>query len=180
MKKWFWPILFPVLLFMGAANLFPEKSGRGPLEEILGSPLFEKCRMASLDGEISAYCPGSCCNTGLAGVNGKRIAMDWGDQVASGDFSLRRLRGAGVSVAAVDREKLPFGSILLYNGRLYMALDAGGAIRGERIDISLDRHEDTVQFGRRYHQPVTAFIPRDPESVVRRVREMLDKTAARR
>jgi 3D (Asp-Asp-Asp) domain-containing protein len=51
---------------------------------------------------------------------------------------------------AVDPKKIPYGSRLLINGQEYVAEDCGGAIKGNRIDIYFDTHEEALQFGIQY------------------------------
>lgn len=50
---------------------------------------------------------------------------------------------------AVDRNVIPLGTRVLYNGIEYVAEDTGGAIKGNRIDIYFDSHSDALKFGRR-------------------------------
>jgi 3D (Asp-Asp-Asp) domain-containing protein len=50
---------------------------------------------------------------------------------------------------AVDTSVIPFGTHIIYNGTEYVAEDTGGAIKGNRIDIYFDSHEDALKFGRR-------------------------------
>ncbi|MBN1533695.1 MAG: 3D domain-containing protein [Spirochaetes bacterium] len=90
---------------------------------------------------ITAYCPGSCCN-------GK-----WKGKTAHG-IDLDVFEALGISVAAVDPAVIPLGSVIQYNGRLYFAADTGGLIKGKRIDLLLEKHDDTVRFGVRHHQSV--------------------------
>ena len=44
----------------------------------------------------------------------------------------------------------PFGTILLINGIEYTVEDRGGAIKGNRLDIYFDSHEEALQFGVKY------------------------------
>ena len=39
---------------------------------------------------------------------------------------------------AVDPSIIPYGSIVLINGKEYVAQDCGGAIKGDKIDIFVD------------------------------------------
>mgnify|MGYP004562010467 CR=1 FL=1 len=50
---------------------------------------------------------------------------------------------------AVDPKIIPYGTIVIINGIEYMAEDCGGAIKGNRIDIFFDSHEETLKFGKR-------------------------------
>lgn len=81
---------------------------------------------------VTAYCGGSCC----CGV--------WADEdctTASGEKAVE-----GVTVAA-DTSVLPFGTTIRIGGQEYTVQDTGGAIKGNRIDIYFDSHEDALSFG---------------------------------
>lgn len=54
---------------------------------------------------------------------------------------------AGRTIAA-DTSVFPFGTRLKINGQIYTVEDTGGAIRGNRIDIFFNTHEEALQFGR--------------------------------
>jgi 3D (Asp-Asp-Asp) domain-containing protein len=49
---------------------------------------------------------------------------------------------------AVDRKVIPLGTHIIYNGKEYVAEDTGGAIKGNKIDIYFDSHEEALKFGR--------------------------------
>ena len=51
---------------------------------------------------------------------------------------------------AVDPEVIPYGSKVEINGHIYTAEDCGGAINGYDIDIFMDDHEATDDFGSQY------------------------------
>lgn len=52
---------------------------------------------------------------------------------------------------AVDPEVIPLGSIVEVNGNKYIAEDIGGAIKGNRLDIFFNSHEDALEWGVQYH-----------------------------
>ena len=52
----------------------------------------------------------------------------------------------GVTVAA-DTNILPFGTVLLIDDKEYIVQDRGGAIKGNRIDVYFESHEEALQFG---------------------------------
>lgn len=52
----------------------------------------------------------------------------------------------GITIAA-DTDILPFGTNVIINGHEYTVQDRGGAIKGNRIDIYFDSHEDALEFG---------------------------------
>jgi 3D (Asp-Asp-Asp) domain-containing protein len=57
----------------------------------------------------------------------------------------------GVTVAA-DTNILPFGTVLLIDGHEYTVQDRGGAIKGNRIDVYFESHEEALQFGVQYKE----------------------------
>ncbi|OGH55668.1 MAG: hypothetical protein A3G34_01200 [Candidatus Lindowbacteria bacterium RIFCSPLOWO2_12_FULL_62_27] len=57
---------------------------------------------------------------------------------------------AGYGVAAVDPRVIPLGSRIFVEGYGYaIACDVGGAIRGRKIDLCFDTHEEARAYGRR-------------------------------
>lgn len=52
---------------------------------------------------------------------------------------------AGRTIAAPST--FPFGTKIMINGHIYTVEDRGGAIKGNRIDIYFDTHEQALQFG---------------------------------
>ena len=57
---------------------------------------------------------------------------------------------------AVDPSVIPYGAEVIINGNTYVAEDCGGAVKGNRIDIFFDTHEEALKFGRRV---MTAYVP---------------------
>ena len=58
---------------------------------------------------------------------------------------------AGQSIA-VDPDVIPYGSEIEINGTRYIAHDCGGAIKGNRIDVYFDNHQDALDFGVQYRE----------------------------
>lgn len=50
---------------------------------------------------------------------------------------------------AVDPSVIPYGTEVVIDGHTYIAEDCGGAIRGNRIDIVVETHEQALQMGLR-------------------------------
>lgn len=48
---------------------------------------------------------------------------------------------------AVDPEVIPYGTTVIIDGHAYVAEDCGGAIKGNRIDIFMDSHEEALKAG---------------------------------
>ena len=79
---------------------------------------------------ITYYCPESCC------------CGEYADGVtASGTKAT-----AGRTIAA-DPDVLPMGSVVIIDGHTYTVEDVGGAIKGNRIDIFMNSHEEALKAG---------------------------------
>ena len=57
----------------------------------------------------------------------------------------------GVTIAA-DTRILPFGTEVIIDGHEYIVQDRGGAIKGNRIDVYFDNHQDALNFGVKYKE----------------------------
>lgn len=57
----------------------------------------------------------------------------------------------GYSIA-VDPNVIPYGTEVVINDRIYKAQDCGGAIKGNRIDLYFDSHEDALEFGVKHEE----------------------------
>ena len=80
----------------------------------------------------TAYCPCSIC------------CGKWADgKTASGTIATQ-----GRTIA-VDKSIIPLGEIVTVNGKDYIAEDTGSAIKGKKIDIFFDSHNDALEFGRK-------------------------------
>lgn len=55
----------------------------------------------------------------------------------------------GYSIA-VDPKVIPYGTIVEFNGMRFEAMDCGGAIKDNRIDVYFDNHTDALEFGVQY------------------------------
>lgn len=105
-----------------------------PIEE----PIEEPEETATIEltdlGEfkITAYCPcEECC--------GK----------ADGITSTGTVATAGRTVA-VDPNTIPYGTEIVIGDEVYVAEDCGSAIKGNKIDIFFDSHEEALAAGVRY------------------------------
>jgi 3D (Asp-Asp-Asp) domain-containing protein len=93
---------------------------------------------------LTAYCSCSkCCGKWAA----NRPVDDYGNELVLG--SSGTILTAGYSIA-VDPEVIPYGSIVVINGKEYKAQDSGGAIKGNSIDIYHSDHEAAKEFGVQY------------------------------
>jgi len=140
-------------------------------ERMLETRNFRAGRTVDMVCEITAYCPGPCCNTEYISEEDGPAVLDWSDRLAVGGLSITALLGENLRPAAVDTSIIPFGSVIDYEGVLYVALDRGGAIKGARLDLAMPTHEECVRFGRRAGRSVTVHIPDSPSRAVRTIRE---------
>lgn len=51
---------------------------------------------------------------------------------------------------AVDPNVIPYRTEVIINGNTYKAQDCGGAIKGNRIDVYFEDHNDALEFGVQY------------------------------
>lgn len=82
--------------------------------------------------KLTAYCPCEQCSG------------EWGNLTATG---VRAEQGRTI---AVDPKIIPYGSEIEIDGKVYVAEDCGGAIKGNRIDVYFDSHEEAWDFGIQY------------------------------
>ena len=83
--------------------------------------------------KLTAYCPCEKCN-------GK-----W-----AGGITATGVMAKSGHTIAVDPSVIPYGTKIVIWGHTYVAEDCGGAIKGNRIDIYFDTHEEALEFGVRY------------------------------
>ena len=60
----------------------------------------------------------------------------------------------GVTIAA-DTKVLPFNTKVTIDGHEYTVQDRGGAIKGNRIDVYFDSHQEALDFGVQYKEIYT-------------------------
>ena len=94
--------------------------------------------------KLTAYCScEKCCGKWAK----NRPVDENGNAIVLG--STGEVLKAGRSIA-VDPEVIPYGSEVTINGHAYKAQDCGGAIKGNRIDVYFDNHQDALEFGVQY------------------------------
>ena len=49
---------------------------------------------------------------------------------------------------AVDPSVIPLGSTVIIGENVYLAADTGGAIKGNRIDIAMETHQEALDYGK--------------------------------
>lgn len=94
--------------------------------------------------KLTAYCScEKCC--GKWALNRPKDE-NWKDIVYGSTGSILI---AGTSIA-VDPSVIPYGSQVEINGHTYTAHDTGAAIKGNRIDVYFDSHQNALNFGVQY------------------------------
>lgn len=94
--------------------------------------------------KLTSYCSCSkCC--GKWAYN--RPKDENGKEIVYGSIGERLKEGYSI---AVDPEVIPYGTEVIINGRTYKAQDCGGAIKGNRIDVYHENHQDALNFGVQY------------------------------
>ena len=79
---------------------------------------------------ITAYCPcTTCCGPNATGTT------------ASG------VQATANHTIAVDKSVIPLGTHVWIDGKEYVAEDTGGAIKGNRIDIFFNTHQEALNYG---------------------------------
>lgn len=126
------PVRRLVKIYIGVTSYYSPT-----FEELLKNPLLSRelpppgRYTRKIEMEATAYYPGFICN-------GK-----WGYITAMG-------YDAGPGRVAVDPKVIKLGSRLFVKGYGYcVAVDTGGAIKGNRIDLCYETREECIQFGRR-------------------------------
>ena len=89
---------------------------------------------------IYQYCCDKCCNQYAT----NRPVDENGNEIVYG--SIGRVLTQGKSIA-VDPNVIPYDTKVVINGNEYIAHDTGGAIKGNRIDVYFENHQDALDFG---------------------------------
>lgn len=113
--------------------------------EPIQEPIIEQPKRISLgEFKLTAYC--SCRKCCGFWANGRPLDEN-GNDVVIGANGERLCQGVSV---AVDPAIIPYDSKVYIDGKEYIAHDCGGAIKGNRIDVYFDNHEDALDFGVKY------------------------------
>ena len=104
----------------------------------------DDCKKNLGEFELTAYCScEKCCGIWAT----KRPIDENGNQIVYG--SSGAILEAGISVS-VDPSVISYGSEIEMNGKRYIAHDCGGSIKGNRIDVYFENHQDALEFGVQY------------------------------
>ena len=91
--------------------------------------------------KLTAYCPCSKCCGQWANNRPNGIVYGATGEELKEEYSI-----------AVDPNVIPYGTEVVINGNTYKAQDCGGAIKGNRIDVYFNNHQDALDFGVQYAQ----------------------------
>lgn len=83
--------------------------------------------------KVTAYCPCVECSGG------------WGYKTSTG------AKATEGKTIAVDPKVIPYGSEVVIDGLTYFAEDCGGLIKGNKVDIFFESHEDVDAYGLQKH-----------------------------
>lgn len=101
----------------------------------------------TLQVKVYAYCPCSRCNT-----------EKWQGMVATGRM-MKELLAEGKNICAADWRVIPLGSTVTYDGKDYVVTDLGRKIKGNTINILVDTHKESDDFGIKKDQTITFTRP---------------------
>lgn len=106
-----------------------------PTENIESEPIVEE-EVEPITFKVTAYCPCKKCCGKSDGITATGVKATQGRTIA------------------VDPRYIPYGTEVTINGNTYVAEDCGGAIKGNRIDIYFDSHQEALAFGVQYLEGV--------------------------
>lgn len=99
--------------------------------EIETEPVTEKIEKVALgEFRVTAYCPCSAC------------CGQWADGITYTGVTAKENH-----TIAVDPDVIPLGSVVEVDGIRFVAEDIGGAIKGNKLDIYFDSHQDAINWG---------------------------------
>lgn len=84
----------------------------------------------------TAYCPCEECSGG------------YGRRTSTGKIAQE------CRTIAVDPKVIPYGTAVIIDGNTYIAEDCGGVIKGNKIDIFFNSHEEVEKFGKQVKEIV--------------------------
>ena len=90
--------------------------------------------------KLTAYC--SCAECCGEWANNRPKDKN-GDEIVYGASGSRLRNNYSV---AVDPEVISYGSVIIIDGQEYEAMDCGGGIKGNRIDVYFGSHEEALKF----------------------------------
>lgn len=121
-------------VFDDIETVFDEIETTTPVQdetEVVTEPTINRTALGEF--KITAYCACTkCCSIYADGITYTGTIATEGRTIA------------------VDPDVIPLGSIVEVNGHEYIAEDIGGAIKGNRLDIFFNSHQDALEWGVQY------------------------------
>lgn len=116
-----------------------------PIKEELPEPILVSLGEYMLTAYCSCY---ECCDEYALNrpidENGNEIVIGASQEVLVPGYSI-----------AVDPRVIPYGTVVVIDGKEYVTHDCGGAIKGNRIDVYHDDHKEALKFGIQYAEVFT-------------------------
>lgn len=110
-------------------------------EETADDEADEDTHAVKMEATITAYCPCTACCGIWSSEHESRLGTDYVQKTSSGTIPT-----AGRTIAT-DPETIPIGSTVIIDGHKYTAEDTGGGIKGNRIDVFFDTHQEALNWG---------------------------------
>jgi hypothetical protein len=115
------------------------------IEEEIPEPILVSLGEYKLTAFCSCY---KCCDEWSLNrpldENGNEIVIGASQEVLVPGYSI-----------AVDPRVIPYGTVVFINEKEYIAHDCGGAIKGNRIDVYFNDHQEALEFGVQYAEVFT-------------------------
>ena len=122
-----------------------EETTEAVVEETTEEATEEVASLVSLGKfKLTAYCSCiKCCGQYAA----NRPKDEDGNDIVYGSIGIRLIEGVSI---AVDPNIIPYESEVIIDEHTYLAHDTGGKIKGNRIDVYFENHNEALKFGVRY------------------------------
>ena len=109
-----------------------------PIKEPIQEPKIEYISLGEF--KITAYCSCSKCCGKWAYNRPNGIVYGASGNELIPNYSI-----------AVDPNVIPYGTKVYFNDNEYVAHDCGGSIKGNRIDLYFNSHDDALEWGVQYY-----------------------------
>lgn len=93
---------------------------------------------------ITAYCPCEKCCGIWSAQHPSRQGTGYIQKTATGVIPQEK------HTIAADPAVVPFGTVLVIDDQEYVVEDTGAAIKGNRLDIFFESHEEALKWGKQY------------------------------
>lgn len=135
--------------FNEMTNVFNKEETQVQIEEVEKEPEVEEIPTPPVEEEVAPEPSPKLVSLGTYKITaycGCAKCCDKTDGITASGTHVT----AGRTIAA-PRE-IPFGTKIVINGHTYTVEDRGGAIKGNRIDIYFNSHEEALDYGIQYHE----------------------------